>query len=139
MDSGRIQVVKFDRDGHFIETIGSVGTNLGHFSRPKGISIDREDRMYVVDASFYNVQLFNDKAQLLLFFGEGGTKAGKLILPAQVVVDYESAKYFEKYVSPNFQMDHVVIVTCQFGDRMVNVFAFGKEEGEKISTEQEES
>lgn len=137
VDSGRFQVVKFDRDGHFRETIGSIGRNLGHFGRPRGIAIDRENRMYVVDASFYNIQIFNEKGQLLLFFGEGGTSPGKLILPAQVFIDYENLKYFEKYVDPNFQPEYLVMVTSQFGERMVNVFAYGKEKGRKYPAEQE--
>jgi len=137
VDAGRFQVVKYDRDGHFRDTIGSIGTNLGHFGRPRGITIDRENRMYVVDASFYNVQMFNDKGQLLLFFGEGGTKPGKLILPAQVAIDYDNIKYFEKYVDPNFQPEYLVTVTSQFGDRMVSVFAYGKEKGKKYPSDQE--
>lgn len=137
VDSGRFQVVKFDRDGHFLNTIGSVGTNLGHFSRPRGIAIDKENRMYVVDAAFYNIQIFNDKGQLLLFFGEGGTAPGTLILPAAVHVDYDNLKYFEEYVDPSFQPESLILVTSQFGDRMVNVFAYGKEKGKKYPTDQE--
>ena len=137
VDSGRFQIVKFDRDGHFLTTIGSVGTNMGHFGRPRGIAIDRENRAYVVDASFYNVQIFNDKGQLLFFFGEGGTAPGTLILPAGIYVDYDDLKYFEKYVNPSFQPEFLLLVTSQFGDRMVNVFAYGKEKGKKYPTDQE--
>ena len=137
VDSGRFQVVKFDRDGHFLMTIGSVGTNMGHFGRPRGIAIDRQNRIYVVDASFYNVQIFNDKGQLLFFFGEGGTAPGTLILPAGISVDYDSLKYFDNYVDPSFQPEFLVLVTSQFGDRMVNVFAYGKEKGKKYPTDQE--
>ena len=137
VDSGRFQVVKFDRDGHFLNSIGSVGTNLGHFSRPRGIALDRENRMYVVDAAFYNIQIFNDKGQLLLFFGEGGTAPGTLILPAAVHIDYDNLKYFEEYIDPSFQPEFLVLVTSQFGDRMVNVFAHGKKKGGKYPTDQE--
>jgi hypothetical protein len=137
VDTGRFQVVKYDRDGHFLGTLGSLGRNLGHFSRPRGIAIDRGGRTYVVDASFYNVQIFNDKGQLLLFFGEGGTRPGNLILPASVFIDYDDVKYFKDYIDPNFEPEYLVLVTSQFGDRMVNVFAFGKEKDKKYPTEQE--
>jgi len=136
-DAGRFQIIKFDRDGHFITTIGKVGTNVGHFQRPRGVAVDRSNRVYVVDAAYYNVQVFTKDGQNLLFFGEGGTKPGKLILPAQVVVDYENMKYFEKYADPGFLMEHLVIVTSQFGDRMVNVFAFGKEKGKQYPSDEE--
>ncbi len=137
VDAGRFQVVMYDRDGHFMGTMGSLGTNLGHFGRPRGISIDKGNNTYVVDASFYNVQMFNDKGQLLFFFGEGGTRPGNLVLPASIYVDYDNLQYFEKYVSPNFQPEYLLLVTSQFGDRMVNVFAFGQEKGKKYPTEQE--
>jgi hypothetical protein len=74
---------------------------------------------------------------MLLFFGGGGTKPGDLILPAKVIVDYANTKYFEPYVDPNFSMESLVIVTSQFGDRRVNVFAFGKEKGRKYLTDDE--
>ena len=136
-DAGRIQILKMDRDGHVMGTFGRVGTNLGHFARPKGVAVDREGRVFVVDAVFYNVQIFNQKGFILLFFGGGGTKPGDLILPAKVIVDYANTKYFEQYVSPNFIMESLVIVTSQFGERRVNVFAFGKEKDKKYLTDDE--
>jgi DNA-binding beta-propeller fold protein YncE len=137
-DAAKFQVVELDRDGHERGTIGKLGLNFGHFARPKGVALDRSGRIFVVDASFYNVQIFSVKRQqLLTFFGEGGTKPGKLILPAQVVVDYDNLKYFEQYVAPNFSPEFLVLVTSQFGDRMVNVFAFGKEKGKKYPTDEE--
>ena len=136
-DAGRFQIVKMDRDGHVLGTFGRVGTNLGHFARPKGVAVDREGRVFVVDAVFYNVQIFNPKGFMLLFFGGGGTKPGDLILPAKVIVDYANTKYFEPYVDPNFIMESLVLVTSQFGDRRVNVFAFGREKGRKYLTDDE--
>jgi len=136
-DAGKFQVVKFDRDGHFISTIGKLGLNVGHFQRPKGIAIDKEDRIFVVDASFFNVQVFNRDGQNLFFFGQGGTGPGTLILPAGIAIDHDNIKYFEKYVAPNFAIEYLVLVTSQFGDRSVNVFAFGKEKGTKYPTDEE--
>lgn len=136
-DAGRFQVVKFDRDGHFLGTIGKVGTNVGHFQRPRGVAADREDRIYVVDAAYTNVQVFTREGQNLFFFGEGGTAPGKLVLPAGITIDYENTKYFEKYLDPDFTMEHLVIVISQFGDRQVNVFAFGKQKGVKYPTDEE--
>lgn len=136
-DAGRFQVLRFDRDGHLMTTIGKVGTNVGHFQRPRGVATDREGRVFVVDAAYNNVQVFTRDGQNLLFFGEGGTKPGKLTLPASVVTDYDNMKHFEKYVDPGFSMEYLVLVTSQFGDRMVSVFAFGKEKGKKYPTDQE--
>jgi DNA-binding beta-propeller fold protein YncE len=136
-DVGRFQVVKFDRDGHFKATFGRPGDNLGHFARPKGIALDREGHLYAVDASFNNVQIFNNEGRLLMFFGEGGEKPGGLLLPAKVAIDYDNLQYFQKYVQPGFQTEYLVFVTSQFGDRRVNVLAYGKEQGKEYPTDAE--
>jgi len=136
-DIGRFQVVKFDRDGHFRNTIGKAGDNWGHFTRPKGIAIDREGHLYVADASFNNVQIFNKEGRILMFFGEGGTEAGKFLLPAKVSISYNDLQYFQRYADPSFQMEYLIFVTSQLGDRSISVLAYGKEKGKKYPTDEE--
>ena len=136
-DAGRLQIVKFDRDGHFKATIGQPGDTVGHFARPKGIALDRDGRLYAVDASFNNVQVFNPEGRLLMFFGEGGQDPGKFLLPAKVTIDYDNLKYFEKYVRPDFQVQYLILVTSQFGDRPVTVLAYGQEKGKPYPTDAE--
>jgi hypothetical protein len=136
-DVGRFQVVKFDRDGHFKTTFGRPGDNPGHFARPKGIALDREGRLYAVDASFNNVQVFNEGARLLMFFGGAGDQPGSFVLPAKVSIDYDNLQYFQKYVQPGFEMEYVVLVTSQFGPRLVNVLAYGRQKGERYPSDEE--
>jgi DNA-binding beta-propeller fold protein YncE len=136
-DVGRFQVVKFDRDGHFKTTFGKPGDNLGHFARPKGIAVDREGRLYAVDASFNNVQIFGKEGRLLMFFGGSGDKPGNFLLPAKVAIDYDNVRYFESYAQPGFQIEYLVLVTSQFGPRLVNVLAYGKEKGKTYQTDEE--
>jgi len=128
-DVGRFQIVKFDRDGHFRSTVGKPGDNLGHFARPKGIAVDHDGRLYAVDASFNNVQVFNRNGRLLMFFGGSGNKPGALLLPAKVAIDYDDVNYFRKYAQPGFEIDYLLLVTSQFGDRRVNVFGYGRQQG----------
>jgi len=136
-DVGRFQVVKFDRDGHFLMSFGDLGDSPGHFARPKGIAVDREGHLYAVDAAFSNVQMFNKEGRLLMFFGQNGEKPGDLILPAKVAVDYDDVALFQKYAQPGFQIDYLVLVTSQFGPRLVNVLAAGKEKGKHYPTDAE--
>ncbi len=136
-DFGRFQILVFDRDGHFRRTIGEVGDSVGHFARPKGIALDRANRLYAVDASFSNVQIFNHDGRLLMFFGHGGEKPGDFTLPAKVAIDYDDVSYFREYLQPGFQPEYLILVTSQFGPRLVNVFAFGKQKGEHYPTDDE--
>lgn len=134
-DLGRFQVVKFDRDGHFKSTIGRLGDTPGFFARPKGIAADREGRLYAVDAAFNNVQIFNSEGRLLLFFGGGGDKPGSLTLPAKVAIDYDNVSYFASYAKPGFEIEYLLLVTSQFGDRRVNIYGYGREKGKPYPTD----
>jgi len=139
-DAGKFAVLKFDRDGHYKGSVGKLGTNPGSFARPKGIAVDRENRLYVVDASFDNVQVFSPDGFLLFWFGhfgKSGRNPGELYLPAKVAIDYDNVKYFRQYADPKFEIEYIVLVTNQFGDNMVNVFGFGKERGKKYPSDAE--
>lgn len=136
-DTGRFQIVKLDRDGNVRGTIGSLGNQLGFFARPRGVAVDKENLLYVVDAAFDNVQIFTNEGQLLMFFGKSGKSPGDLYLPAKVAVDYKNISYFQRYADPKFEITAVILVSSQFGDRMINVYGLGKEKGKKYPTLEE--
>ncbi|MFZ5997484.1 MAG: hypothetical protein ACOYW7_08355, partial [Nitrospirota bacterium] len=52
-------------------------------------------------------------------------------------IDYDNVRYFQKYADPNFTIEYLILVTSQFGDRMVNVYGFGKERGRRYPTDEE--
>ena len=62
-----------------LRQIGRKGDMPGYFSQPKGVAVDSEDHLYVVDANFETVQIFNDRGRLLLDFGEEGQRAGRVL------------------------------------------------------------
>jgi sugar lactone lactonase YvrE len=120
----RIQV--FDLEGKFISTFGKIGDIPGTFTRPKGVAVDKEGRIYVVDAAFENVQVFDPKFQLLLFMFGPGYERHNINLPAGITVVYENLEYFKEYLSPHFKAEYLLLVTSNFGLNKVNVYAFGK-------------
>jgi len=125
-DFGAYRVQVYDKDGNFIRTVGKYGDNYGEFARLKGIAVDRDNLLYAVDAAGQLVQVFDDTGRLLMWFGApDGSKVG-LNLPAKVVVDYDNVAFFQKYAAPDFQIDHLVIVTSQYGPRKVSVYGFGR-------------
>jgi NHL repeat len=136
-DAARFQIVVMDRDGHEISTIGQSGVNLGHFARPRGVAVDKKGLVYVADAAFENVQIFRKDGQLLLFFGGSGSLPGHLFLPADVSIDYDNVEYFQQYADPKFKIEFLIIVTSQFGERLVNIYGFGTEEGRTYPTDKE--
>jgi len=115
----------FSKDGEFIRAIGEIGTAPGKFARPKGIAVDKEDRIYVVDAAFQNVQILAPGGGALMYFGGPGNDRGSMNLPTVVKIDYDSVSYFEKYAAPGFDIEYLVLVANQFGENKVLVYGFG--------------
>jgi sugar lactone lactonase YvrE len=139
-DTGNFHIMKYSLDGALVHNYGAVGTAFGQFARPKGIALDRQGRIYVVDAAFENVQLFDPSWRLLLFFGEPGGDPENINLPTTVVVDYDNVPLFQKYADPKFKLEYIIAVASQFGRSKVNVFGFGKMEGmDYVDTEQKVS
>ena len=66
---------------------------LGQFSLPKGVGVDSQGHIYVVDSRFNNVQIFNQEGRLLLFFGEFGADPGQFWLPAGLAIDDQDRIY----------------------------------------------
>ncbi len=121
-DMGHGNVKIYTHKGEYLNTIGKYGKNIGEFVRPKGIAVDLESNLYVVDASFENVQIFNKDGKLLLFFGGGYNGPGDMWLPTKVMIDYDNLEYFKEYVDPKFDLVYLIFVTNQFGPDKINVY-----------------
>jgi sugar lactone lactonase YvrE len=124
-DTGAFRVQVYDAEGKFLRAVGEMGDGPGQFARVKGIAIDREDRLYAVDAMSQVVQIFDAEGKLLTWLGEPDTDSKVQNLPAKVVVDYEDVTFFERFASPTFTVEHLVIVINQIGPHKVSVYGFG--------------
>jgi sugar lactone lactonase YvrE len=121
-DMGDFHAKAFTLDGTHRWSVGGVGQIPGSFGRPKGVAVDSAGRMYVVDAAFENVQIFNDEGQLLMFFGGPYSGLGTMYLPAQVRIYSEGIDFFRSYLDPRFGLDAVIFVTNQYGPDKVSVY-----------------
>ena len=124
-DTGGFRVQVYDAEGNYLRTIGRQGTAPGFFARPRGIATAHDGSCFVVDASTQLVQMFNAEGQLLMFFGQPGeSEAGELLLPAAVKVDYDNLGYFQTFVSPEYRLRYLILVTSQFGPSKISVYGF---------------
>ncbi len=124
-------VAKLARSGELIETYGGLGSELGNLARPKGVAVDNNNNLLVVDASFANFQIFREDGRLLGFVAEGGQKPENLSLPAGICVSYDLAPYFQEYAAPGFKLEYIVAIATQTGPSKVNIYGFGKMEGQE--------
>lgn len=125
-DFGASQVKVYNTDGTYVRTVGSYGDAIGQFARPKGIAVDRDENLFVVDAAFQNIQVFNDQGELLMFFGGPYEGPGTMWLPAKVTVDYHNLDLFQMYVDSRFELQYLILVTNQYGPDKVSVYGFVK-------------
>jgi DNA-binding beta-propeller fold protein YncE len=98
IDSDHHAIVAYDARGRKrfeIGAWGGVGRTFGRFARPKGIAVDADGIVYVVDAAFGNVQAFTPEGQLLLPFGRLSREdtPGSFALPSDIAVDETGRVY----------------------------------------------
>jgi DNA-binding beta-propeller fold protein YncE len=123
-DMGDSKIKVFNHDGLFLRSIGSYGTGIGQFTRPKGVSVDRNSNVYIVDAGFENAQIFDSEGKLLMHFGGPYNRHGDMWLPAKVVIDYDNLSYYQKFVNPRFHLVYLIFVTNQYGPDKLSVYGF---------------
>ena len=123
-DVGDSKVKWYTIEGTLIDSVGSFGRGMGQLVRPKGIAVDDELNLYVVDAAFENIQIFNKEGQLLMFFGGTYEGPGDMWLPAKVIIDYDNLDYFKQYVYEGFDLKYLIFVTNQYGPDKISVYGF---------------
>jgi hypothetical protein len=100
----RVQVL--GRDGSFGYALGTLGDSSGNIFRPKGIGVDSEGDLYIVDGLWGVVQVFNRQGQLLYYFGKRGTEAGEFQLPAGLFIDHDDRIYVVDSFNHRIQVFH---------------------------------
>ncbi len=86
-DTMNFRIESFDLDGRYLGGFGEPGDGSGYIAQSKGVGVDSEGHVYVVDALFDRVQIFDpDGGRFLLAFGGQGSDAGAMWLPAGLAV-----------------------------------------------------
>lgn len=84
--NSRIQVLS--ADGTQVKLVfGKRGMSVGNLVRPKGVAVDSEGDVYVVEGYYDYLLVFNPRGELLLAIGGSGRAPGRFDLPTGVWVD----------------------------------------------------
>lgn len=84
--NSRIQV--FGADGHVQRrSFGERGLYLGNLVRPKGVSVDGDGNIYVIESYYDSLLVYSPRGDFLLPIGGTGTATGRFYLPSGVWVD----------------------------------------------------
>ena len=123
-DIGDNKVKVFTLDGVYVRSVGGYGTYAGQLMRPKGVAVDLEENLYVVDAAFENAQIFNSRGNVLMSFGGPYRTHGDMWLPVDVSISYTGLEYYNRFVDPSSILKYLIFVTNQYGPDKISVYGF---------------
>jgi DNA-binding beta-propeller fold protein YncE len=93
-DSMNARVVVISPEtGRQLTSYGRRGTFVGNLVRPKGVAVDREENLYVVEGYHDHLLIFNLEGQYLMAIGGEGAKPGQFVLPSGIWVDQSQRIY----------------------------------------------
>ncbi|MBI3478531.1 MAG: 6-bladed beta-propeller [Acidobacteria bacterium] len=93
VDAMNFRVQTFDAKGNFQSAIGDLGDSEEALFRPKGIALDSEKHIYLVEGLSSTIQVFDRDGQLLYYFGRRGRNLGEFQLPAGLFIDKTDRVY----------------------------------------------
>lgn len=87
-DSMNSRVQVFSAEGELLKReLGARGLYVGNLVRPKGVAVDNEGHVYVVEGYYDHLLVFGHDGEFLLPIGGTGADAGRFYLPSGVWVD----------------------------------------------------
>ncbi|MBD5804881.1 Serine/threonine-protein kinase PknD [Azoarcus sp. Aa7] len=84
--NSRVQILPLAGDSP-PEIVGKRGLYYGNLVRPKGVGVDSENNIYVVESYYDNLLVFNETGDFLMPIGGVGQGTGNFYLPSGVWVD----------------------------------------------------
>jgi len=84
--NARVQVIPLNGEGKPM-LVGERGTMMGNLVRPKGVAVDSENNLYVIESYYDHLLIFDERARFLLPIGGAGKAAGSFYLPGGVWID----------------------------------------------------
>lgn len=85
--NSRIQVLD-GASGRMQRSFGARGLYVGNLVRPKGVALDSEGNVYVVESYYDHLLVFDRLGRFLMGIGGLGAESGKFYLPAGVWTDH---------------------------------------------------
>jgi len=89
--NARVQVLSLD--GKPLLTVGKRGLYMGDMPRPKGVAVDNDGNIYVVESYFDYLLIFNAAGQFLMPIGGTGNGVGDFYQPGGVWADQHNRIY----------------------------------------------
>lgn len=106
-DTVNARIVRFTPEGEFLSTIGIRGDNLGTIDFVKGVAVDSDSNIYMVDFRGDRLQVYNTEGKILMGIGDktlGGELIGTFRAPNAVSIDKNDTIYVAETIQHRFQI-----------------------------------
>lgn len=90
-------------DGEMLRTIGSPGRESGQLDKPRGVALDSEGRIWVVDSGNNRVQVFTPDGSPAFSFGSYGENEGDFDGPSGIAISRQGLVYVTDSGNDRFQ------------------------------------
>jgi DNA-binding beta-propeller fold protein YncE len=90
--TGRVQ--KFDKNLQYTKAWQMPQTDKG---KPKGMTLDEDGNVVLVEPHYSRVNYFSDDGQLLWQWGKSGTNAGELVFPRAIAITKSGDTFLNEY------------------------------------------
>ncbi len=104
VDSDKHRVLVYDAEGAPLFIIGTRGDKDGQFNLPVSADVDKEGKLYVLDAGNFRVQIFDRDGKFLSAWGKIGQTLGDLARPKAIAVDDDGLVYVTDAAFGNVQV-----------------------------------
>ena len=121
-DTGNNVLKVFGPKGNFLQTIGAPGAKKGELYSPRGVIVDKLDRIVVCDFDNHRVQFFRFDGTCLNSFGAKGKSLGQFNHPMGVALLKDNQ-----------------IVISDWGNDRIQVFSMGNQTKVSLFTEHKNS
>jgi len=92
-DQPNARLLVFGLDGSYRRCIGRQGSTPGRFAFPKGLAVDRLNRIYVADAFQGDLQVLDGNGGFVAALAGFGERPGELQVPADLALDSTGRLY----------------------------------------------
>jgi DNA-binding beta-propeller fold protein YncE len=91
------RITKLDKDGKFITSWGSLGTEPEQFNRVRALAFGPDGNLYVADSCNHRIQVFTKSGTFVRCFGQPGSNPGQFSYPYDLCFAPSGELYVVEY------------------------------------------
>ncbi len=119
------RVVVLDSQHAPVATISQRGDRIGDLGQPKHLAITRDGTLFVADAEFGQVHLFNERGELLMLLAAPDDQPGQALMPTGLAVAERLPAHLACLVPPDFQAAYFLFVSNRLSANPLSLYTIG--------------